>query len=130
MRAPTHRGAQTDVSKTVKPRIDSMCLLTSDPLFGRSGAFAQRYDALRAVPCTRVNQAATFCTSLSDRTGPAYMVTATVTRHGRRLLADGAESADALTANMTRDAACQDALGQYQPLCSCARLRVCAPRCP
>ena len=102
--------AQEDVSKTIAPRIDSMCLLTSDPQFGLSGAFTQRYDALRAVPCTRVNKAATYCTSLGDRSGPAYMVTATVTSHGRRLFA--ADSAPAaLAANMTHDAACQDALG-------------------
>ena len=92
-----------------------MCLLTSDPLFGRTVG-PQLYDALRAVPCTRVNQAATFCTALGDRNGHAFLVTATVTRHGRRLLADGTENADTLTANMTRDAACQDALaGAAQP---------------
>lgn len=116
-----------DVSKTIKVRIDSMCLLTSDPNFGSSGAFLQRYDAMRAVPCTRVNQAATFCTSVPDGGGPAYLVTATVTRHGRRLLEDGTENADALTANMTRDAACQDALGQCTR--PCTRLRSCALAC-
>ena len=91
----------------VAVKIDSMCLLTSDPTFGKSTAFVQTYDAMRAVPCTRVNKAATYCTSLRDRSGPAFLVTATVTSNGRRLLATG----DELTANMTHDAACQDALG-------------------
>ena len=63
---------------------------------------------MRAVPCSRANPAATYCTDLGDRGDVGYMVTAAATG-GRRLLADG--TADTLTANMTRDAACQDALG-------------------